>query len=61
MNIYVIVQESQNGSLLLSADTDKETAEKELTYHRSISKCNVRIAEIELTNKRTSYEHKEAN
>lgn len=52
MNIFVIVQENKNGALLLSADVDKETAEKQLKYHQSISKSKVRLAEIELTNKR---------
>jgi hypothetical protein len=55
MNIFVVVQENEKGSLLLSADVDRATAEKGLAYHKSISNNNVRLAEIELTNKRLQF------
>lgn len=58
MNIFVVIKEHEQGSILLCADVDKETAEKQLEYHQSISvnkEYNYRLAEIELTNKRLQY------
>jgi hypothetical protein len=55
MNIFVVVQENEKGSLLLSADVDKATAEKSLAYYKSISSNSARLAEIELTDKRLQF------
>jgi hypothetical protein len=55
MNIFVVVQEFKEGSLLLCADVDKATALKQLEYFKSLSNGKFRLAEIELTNKRLQF------
>lgn len=58
MNIFVVLAEHEKGSILLGADMDKETAKKQLEYHKSISvnqDWNYRLGEIELTNKRLQF------
>jgi hypothetical protein len=55
MNIFVVIEEKENDCLLLCADADEETAIKQRDYFSSILTGNVRIAEIELTNKRLGF------
>lgn len=56
MNIFVVVQENKEGSLLLCAEVDKVTAEKQMEYYKTfIPTQRIRLAEIELTNKRLQF------
>jgi hypothetical protein len=55
VNIFAVVQENKEGALILSTDIDKKQAEKDLVHYKSISKSKVRLAEIELTNKRLQF------
>jgi len=50
MIAYIIVMETDKGSILMAADTDRETIEKQIDRH--FKGDNVRIAEIEVTDKR---------
>jgi hypothetical protein len=53
MNIFVVIEEYEDGgSLVLGADTDKDTASKLAEKERSEYNHTVRVAEVELTHKR---------
>lgn len=55
LNIYVLVEELTDGCLVLMAEVDKQTAQKQLEYQQSLTSNKVRLSEIELTDKRISY------